>query len=190
LNYSIFLINLIYCGAALQQQQQQQQQQRIRLALICLLGVVAFQWILCLILECSGISIIWCAMCGWTMHQHKTEEEQRRTNSTNNENSERIPNPAEFSVEERFKSAMEWIRRRVQLVILLDVSVIVYYAVVSEVITTVAHLCALILGVSIHIWFATATTTSSGRNDGMVPTTVAAAPLLGGEGTSQSNDDM
>jgi hypothetical protein len=124
------------------------------------------------------------------MHQHKTEEEQRRTNSTNNENSERISNPAEFSVEERFKSAMEWIRRRVQLVILLDVSVIVYYAVVSEVITTVAHLCALILGVSIHIWFATTTTTSSGRNDGMVPTTVAAAPLLGGEGTSQSNDDM
>jgi hypothetical protein len=129
LNYSVFLINVIYCTASLEN--------RKVIASGVFLGVVAFQWILCLILGCSGISIIWCAMCGWSMNQRRCLASSRDV----------VPDT-------RFQSATETIRRMYPFVMLLDGAVIVYYSVVTEVITTVAHICALILGAALYHCFA------------------------------------
>lgn len=55
-------------------------------------------------------------------------------------------------------------------VILLNLIVVVYYAIIMEAITTVAHICALILGALLHIWFA------GGLEN--APDEAAAIPLL------------
>jgi hypothetical protein len=76
---------------------------------------------------CSGISIIWCAMGGWIM------SERRRVLDGQDETEELPP-----SVQRVMKGGL--------MVILFDTAAIIYYAVVAEPITSVAHFCALIVG--------------------------------------------
>jgi hypothetical protein len=125
LNYLVLLINLSYCVAAVANHHRVQNVQRF--ALGALLFVVLFQISLCLALGCSGISIIWCAMGGWTM------SERRRVVDTN-------------TMDEESPRSLKLLINLGQVVILVDSAVIVYYAVVEEMITTAAHICALILG--------------------------------------------
>jgi hypothetical protein len=77
--------------------------------------LVIFQISLCLLLQCSGISIVWCGIAGWML----TELLQREYRSSSS-----------------ILVAM----------LLCDACGIFYYAVTAEAITTVAHICAVILG--------------------------------------------
>jgi hypothetical protein len=78
-----------------------------------LVFLVIFQISLCLILQCSGISIIWCGITGWML----TEGLYRR---------------GSFGI--------------LVLPLLCNLSGMIYYAITAEAITTVAHICAVILG--------------------------------------------
>lgn len=129
LNYSVFLINLVCCIAAVKEQKSY--------AIICLLSVSVFQWVLCLVLGCSGISIIWCAMAGWIFNQDRLKSNAAAvTNASDND-------PSHVMMAER-------VQNMARSVLVLDLFVVLYYAVVSEAITTVAHTLAVILGAVTH----------------------------------------
>ena len=86
-----------------------------------LIFVVIFQVVLCLALGCSGVSIIWCAMCGWIL-----DDRLRRV--------------------ERVEENEMVVQRMGQVVLVVDFLAIAYYGVMFPIITTVAHAAALILG--------------------------------------------
>ena len=91
--------------------------------LVAFLGVVAFQIGLCWIVHCTGISIIWCAVTGWLVNEQQQHQQQQGG-----------------AQQEQTRSWWE------DLTLTVVLSVLIYYAVVAPVITTVAHGCALILG--------------------------------------------
>jgi hypothetical protein len=95
--------------------------------------VILFQIGLCLGLGCSGISIIWSALAGWLLSERRDYSENFLTadgsESSNRDDVIVLP--------------------EVIATLVLDSAVIMYYAITAEVITTVAHLCAVILGATI-----------------------------------------
>jgi hypothetical protein len=133
LNYIMVVINLLYCVAAVLANQKQTDEQRI-FALGALIFVILFQITLCLVLGCAGISIIWCAMGGWIMSERRRVVENNidASSSLLSTSSQRLINMG-------------------KVVIFLDCVVIVYYGVVEEPITTVAHFCALVLGAMLSL---------------------------------------
>ncbi len=134
LNYLVLIINVTYCIGALWKHD------RKLIAFGCLVGVTLFQWSLCLGLGCSGVSIIWCAICGWVMHHHRQQESILANDNRSSTTSSTLV---------LLGRSNEWAKR----VILFNIIVILYYAVIMEAITTVAHICALILGALLHIGF-------------------------------------
>jgi hypothetical protein len=95
--------------------------------------VILFQIGLCLGLGCSGISIIWSALTGWLLSERRDYSDNFLT-ADGSESSNRddvIVLPGVIAT------------------LVLDSAVIMYYAITTEVITTVAHLCAVILGTTI-----------------------------------------
>jgi len=169
-------------------------------ALAALIFVLLFQICLCLVVGCVGISIIWCAMGGWIMSDRRRQQKHRegvislfvRTNTTAGTNSQQqyrfgitTTNNNE-NEEERDEKIIYSLGRGVTL---LNCAVIVYYSFVGHAITTIAHVCALILGavlsqLSLRLFFAIAIdpssitttpttshnhdTTSDGNNDEVV----------------------
>ncbi|CAJ1956951.1 unnamed protein product [Cylindrotheca closterium] len=110
--------------------------------------VVAFQIVLCLILGCSGISIVWCSMAGWIMSQKRQmilsldeNDEDDDENDDEHHHHHRHDSTAGSSgmTHEKLAKMAQW-------AILLDLGALVYYSVVSEIITTIAHGCALVMG--------------------------------------------
>lgn len=91
-----------------------------------LLGVCFFQVGLCCILGCAGISIIWCAVAGWLVNERKCHQ---------------LPGDAGQPTVGRTSLDLGE-----DVVLTAVLSVVIYYAVTTEFITTVAHFCALILG--------------------------------------------
>lgn len=122
INYALFILNSVWCCRvavmATASATPNTRKSYYTSSAISLLFVVAFQITLCLILGCSGISIIWCAQAGWIVHHryHQTHSQAHR-----------IPK-AEIGV------------------VVVDVLAILYYATTTEAITTVAHFCAIMLG--------------------------------------------
>lgn len=100
------------------------------LATLAFIFVASFQIMLCLVVQCSGISIIWCAIGGWISmdfyyYRHTVE---RWTHD-----------PAVYFLMHQI------------ITILLDFIAIVYYAITMESITTLAHLLAIVvLGLPLH----------------------------------------
>mmetsp|Transcript_5760 Transcript_5760/g.7545 ORF Transcript_5760/g.7545 Transcript_5760/m.7545 type:complete len:117 (+) Transcript_5760:375-725(+) len=89
-------------------------------------AVTFFQIVLCLVVKCVGISIIWCAMAGWIAMDNNIVESSNSRPTTN-----RNHHPS--------------------VVIFLDAIAILYYAIVEEPITTVAHILAIVvLGIPLH----------------------------------------
>jgi len=169
LNYFIFLVNLAYCTAALWKSGKHRQ----RLALYCLLGVAAFQWTLCLVVGCSGISIIWCAMCGWTMNERRQRLQGDWEGSTS----------TNLLQDRRYDYGTG--------VIFLNIVAIGYYAFVMAPITTVAHVCALILGASLNIIALSRTQGGPrGATGHQEASTSSNAPLLQGDPTAPSGESM
>lgn len=62
INYSLFSLSLIAAA-------RHPTIPRVR-AVIAFTGITAFQIGLCLLVDCSGISIIWCSMAGWLWAGH------------------------------------------------------------------------------------------------------------------------
>jgi hypothetical protein len=129
LNYTLVVVSLIYCTLTVHNHTRDEQKasQLLRFAVGALLAMTVLQLTLGLTLGCSGISIIWCAMGGWIM------SERRRVLDGQDEAEELSP-----SVQRVMKGGL--------MVILFDAAAIIYYAVVAEPITSVAHFCALIVG--------------------------------------------
>ena len=103
-----------------------------------------------------GISIVWCGMCGWIISERRRLEES--------------------------SDDMELARLRRQsltaerCVIVLNVAAIGYYWLRLPFLTTIAHLCSLILGailssVSIKLY-------DEGSSEDMVETTTPSTPLM------------
>ena len=135
LNYTLVVLNAVYCHRMLCASNKHKiSQRRKRAAYGSLAFVVAFQILLCLAVGCSGVSIVWCAMGGWSMLVG-SRKEARRTKGFSD-----VP-----------------IRRMGHVLFLLDLSAIVYYAILFPPITTIAHIAALLLG-AVLAWISTAGT--------------------------------
>jgi hypothetical protein len=89
-----------------------------------LVGVAVFQVVLCLRVGCAGISIVWCAVAGWLIHEREEDE------------------PGDPGSNDR----PGWLRRLEDVLLTGILAVLVYYAGTAPPITTVAHFCALVLG--------------------------------------------
>jgi hypothetical protein len=130
INYALFILNTVWCYFTLLATTTcADRPPTVRGSYYCthstmsLVFIVAFQVVLCLIFGCSGISIVWCAQAGWILHQryhaHFQDYQTREVV---------IPPITEI------------------IVLVVGVLAILYYAVTVEAITTVAHVCALVLG--------------------------------------------
>jgi len=95
-------------------------------ALASFLFFVLFQIVLCLEVHCVGISIIWCAIMGWILMDRRTP---------------RVDIPIVLLSSQR------------DILLGMDIVVICYYALVSDSITTIAHILAIVvLGIPSYIW--------------------------------------
>jgi hypothetical protein len=99
---------------------------RFAAAIASLIFVVLYQIVLCLILGCSGISIIWCACAGWIVWELQRVDQPPRGVA-----SSFPPEPL--------------------AVLSLDALTILYYSITAEAITTVAHFCAILLGILLSV---------------------------------------
>uniref|UniRef100_A0A7S2KXG2 Transmembrane protein n=2 Tax=Leptocylindrus danicus TaxID=163516 RepID=A0A7S2KXG2_9STRA len=96
-------------------------------AFVAFLGVIVFQIGLCLILGCSGVSIIWASILGWMLNETGEFSFVHNANATAS------------------KPAI------VVLAMILNGSAIVYYAIYFPIVTTVAHILAVLLGAAISL---------------------------------------
>ena len=118
------------------------------------LAAFCFVWIfqigLCLLLAelsdegigCAGISIVWCAMAGWLWRESRPSSITTQAQATKEQSARATKNVIT-------EESSLWPRRFLEWA---NTSVIVYYTVTEEVITTVAHLCALVLGALLEGW--------------------------------------
>mmetsp|Transcript_380 Transcript_380/g.461 ORF Transcript_380/g.461 Transcript_380/m.461 type:complete len:177 (-) Transcript_380:8-538(-) len=104
--------------------------------------VVLFQIVLCLIVGCAGVSIIWCAICGWILREENLLL-GASTTSVSTLHDTTNPGPA---TQQGKKIDL------VSLVLFVDISVIIYYSIVEEPITTLAHFLAIIMGSCISLF--------------------------------------
>lgn len=98
-----------------------------------LIFLFVFQVVLCLIVGCYGVSIVWSALCGFSVYIIYW-----------NFNSADVINR---------KTRLLLIRLSLSSSALFSTALWMYYAVTSEIITTVAHLCAILLGVTLAFFF-------------------------------------
>lgn len=170
INYAVLLVNLAYCGIALSKHWKDQlpddgstlNRKYPKMAIGSLVGVIIFQISLCLILGCSGISIVWCAVGGWLMQERRSlvdahilplpSQPTGGGNNSDNHHPTTTTSSGRINPGEAHNSNQSWGEVSLRLrdwgkwVIFLDLIVIVYYAIALPAITTVAHICALILG--------------------------------------------
>ena len=134
INYSILLINMTACALLLGWDSRTNQ----RRALLSFGFTVTFQIVLCMALGCAGISIIWCASAGWMMQR------QRRNSQT-----EALVDACdEVMLSQSNESQLLVVGRQVALVV--DAAAILYYLWTAEFITTVAHSCAVVMGMLLY----------------------------------------
>jgi hypothetical protein len=98
-----------------------------------LIFLFAFQIALCIIVGCFGVSIVWSALCGFSVYIYY-----------------RILNSADVC---NGRTNLLLIRLSLSSSVLFSTALWIYYAATSDVITTVAHLCAIILGIALAFFF-------------------------------------
>jgi len=114
INYTLLLLNFGVAASLLLLSETTQTSLRKWLhALASFLFFVLFQIVLCLEVHCVGISIIWCAIMGWILMDRRTP---------------RVDIPIVLLSSQR------------DIVLGMDIVVICYYALVSDSITTIAHM--------------------------------------------------
>jgi hypothetical protein len=97
--------------------------------------VIVFQVALCIVEECVGISVVWCAYVGFLM----------KILGLNSHRHVSIHYGPEI---------LDKLRWWTLFILAYGSSLLVYYFVAEEMITTVAHICAIILGWLIGTIFA------------------------------------
>ena len=113
LNYTVLVLNLIVAATPiLRSREGRPADNKGFRAFLSLIFTVFFQILLCLVVQCSGISIIWCSIFGWIiMDWRKRDGNASRTIAVH------------------------------QIIIMfIDLATNLYYAIVAEAITTVAHM--------------------------------------------------
>jgi hypothetical protein len=117
----------------------------LRSALASLGFAVTLQIGLCLGLECSGISIVWCAMAGWMV---RAIAKENGCGSATRDS----PLFGWWWNDDTFNHANHGSCGKlvVHLALFSDTAGIVYYAVTAKAITTVAHVCALLMGATLY----------------------------------------
>ena len=165
INYTLLTLNvstLVYwwLWVAVPHQQQQTfrnyQQHEVAIPMASLVFTIAFQIGLCLILACSGISIVWCACVGWYLHKSRmvsrdsppilssSNSTEQATTTTTTTPLVRVPHTREHPSTPT--STTTTIRTLEWGLGVLNAVGILYYAWTAEPITTVAHGCAVLLG--------------------------------------------
>lgn len=181
INYTLLLVNLVYCTAyAIEAAKSITSNTTATIimasnttayrwsSLSVLVFVVVFQIVLCLGVGCTGISIIWCAMCGWIMsngrerrqkqqhhhhQQHDIQQDQLQSRAGEDERqvvgNNQAANLGVLNVTGSSQAVdfdKTWLGKQRDAIICCDVIIIIYYAIASPFITTIAHFCALVLG--------------------------------------------
>lgn len=146
INYAVLVINMTACAFILGQESRENQ----RRALLSFLFVVSFQVGLCLMLGCAGISIIWCACAGW-MIQRARNIPREQSDAMNEETSR--------SCEPQLQTVCP------QITLVLDAAAILYYLLTTEFITTVAHICAILMGMLLYLPTAWTTLLATGSSN-------------------------
>jgi hypothetical protein len=134
LNYALLVANVVVCSITTASNAHRGLERKL-VASGALVFVAAYQINLCLIVGCSGISIIWSACAGWILG-----EGRRRACMLGVYGSSATETSS--SPWNRHITLLVWER----VMLAADVLVIIYYACVTEAITTVAHLCAILMG--------------------------------------------
>lgn len=131
LNYSLIIANVAAIALSSMPRQHNALAIPTRFAThICLAFVIAFQLSLCLfVVDCVGVSIIWCSMFGWLLMCMRTFP----SSSVRIQSIMTIITPTHSTV--------------ARVVALLDCVAIVFYAIVLEKISTIAHCLAIVMGV-------------------------------------------
>ena len=136
---------------------------------LVLCTVFAFQFTLCLAVKCTGVSIVWCAILAWlvmmTLGINKQgiswnadsvdEQHQSSTGETTALRPEEVMNNNNPSLDHTNTSSASinvallnhhQQQQHAKLVIGLNTIVLLFYAIKTEIITTIAHVCAIALG--------------------------------------------
>lgn len=139
--------------------------------------VVAFQFILCLAVKCTGVSIVWCAILAWVVmimlglrrrsmitirnwndysgdgKQQSTIEEttslhhRDKVIKNNNPSLDQSNTSSSFNVASLDPTLYHHQQQQhAKLVIGLNILVLLFYAINMKIITTIAHVCAILLG--------------------------------------------
>lgn len=138
LNYVLIIINVLSCSclhaektsAVLSRPGQRNAAIPTRFAThVFIAFVVAFQLSLCLfVADCVGVSIVWCSTFGWLFMCMQTfSSSQTRIHSVTT-----ITAPTQSTL--------------ARAVAFLDCGAIVFYAVVSDIISSIAHCLAVVMG--------------------------------------------
>jgi hypothetical protein len=139
LNYALLVANVVVCSITTASNAHYGTSRGLERKLVAsgaLVFVAAYQINLCLLVGCSGISIIWSACAGWIFSEGRRRACMLR-------DSESSATEASLSSPwNRHVTLLVWER----VMLAADVLVIIYYACVTEAITTVAHLCAIMMG--------------------------------------------
>jgi hypothetical protein len=138
LNYALLVANVVVCSITTASNVHYGTSRGLERKLVAssaLVFVAAYQINLCLLVGCSGISIIWSACAGWTL-----SEGRRRACMLEDSGSSAVE--ASSSRWGRHITLLVWER----FMLAADLLAIIYYACVTEAITTVAHLCAILMG--------------------------------------------
>jgi len=113
--------------------------------------VTIFQISLCLVACCVGVSIIWCAILGWMLMLESStlnSSKQYRNVSQTTESYQQTRNEGfyqEFQINHKTRDYSAY--KVVKFVIGADCIGVLYYALIAEAITTVSHVCAVVLGI-------------------------------------------
>jgi hypothetical protein len=141
LNYTLLAANVVVCSITTASNAHYGTSRGLERKLVAsgaLVFVAAYQINLCLVVGCSGISIIWCAIAGWILGEGR----RRACMPGDSGTSSALSTEASPSPWNRHISLLVWER----VMLATDILAIIYYARVTEAITTVAHLCAILMG--------------------------------------------
>ena len=138
INYALLVLNLFACASPFFSSRHPVK------ALASLFFTMCFQVSLCLVVFCSGVSIVWCAMAGWLICEQCNCRQHRGIDSTTPPRSSAATSTSNAP---NTSTSVKNMGRIWELSVLVsDFIVIIYYLFTSELITTVAHGCALVLG--------------------------------------------
>jgi hypothetical protein len=140
LNYVLLVANVIVCSITTSSNAHYGTSRGLERKLVAsgaLVFVAAYQINLCLLVGCSGISIIWSACVGWIF-----SEGRRRACMLGGSGSNATEASSSSPPRNRHITLLVWERA----ILTADVLAIIYYACATEAITTIAHLCAILMG--------------------------------------------